>query len=139
MSFISILPKPKSRRKNFTISRRRKSQLVFSRQVVTNQCCGLAVIFCGFISHLIGHETINIPGIFSGVHGFTGKTVNPSPCFWMNVFVYGGPEFNSPTVCTCSVQLGFEQVSFQFYLTIFVSLFIVSSPVNIAVLNALTF
>ena len=38
-------------------------------------CCGLAVIFCGFISHLIGRETINIPEIFSGVHGFTGKTV----------------------------------------------------------------
>ena len=37
--------------------------------------CGLTVIFCGFISHLIGHETINIPEIFSGVHGFTGKTV----------------------------------------------------------------
>ena len=46
-----------------------------SRQVVTNQCCGLAVIFCGFISHLIGRETINIPESFSGVHGFTGKTV----------------------------------------------------------------
>ena len=38
-------------------------------------CCGLAVIFCGFISHLIGRETINIPEIFFGVHGFTGKTV----------------------------------------------------------------
>ena len=33
------------------------------------------VIFCGFILHLIGRETINIPEIFSGVHGFTGKTV----------------------------------------------------------------
>ena len=33
---------------------------------------------CGFISHLIGRETINIPEIFSGVHGFTGKTVNVS-------------------------------------------------------------
>ena len=41
----------------------------------TNSCCGLAVIFCGFISLLIGRETINIPEIFSGVHGFTGKTV----------------------------------------------------------------
>ena len=37
---------------------------------------GLAVIFGGFISHLIGRETINIPEIFSGVHGFTGKTLN---------------------------------------------------------------
>ena len=53
----------------------RKSQLVVSNQVVTNACCGLAVIFCGFISLLIGHETINIPEIFSGVHGFTGMTV----------------------------------------------------------------
>ena len=43
---------------------------------MTNQCCGLAVIFGGFISHLIGRETINIPEIFSGVHGFTGKTIN---------------------------------------------------------------
>ena len=42
---------------------------------MTNPCCGLAVIFCGFISHLIGRETINIPEIFSGVHGFTGTTV----------------------------------------------------------------
>ena len=53
----------------------RKRQLVVSNQVVTNACCGLAVIFCGFISLLIGCETINIPEIFSGVHGFTGKTV----------------------------------------------------------------
>ena len=35
----------------------------------------VSVIFCGFISHLIGRKTINIPDIFSGVHGFTGKTV----------------------------------------------------------------
>ena len=42
---------------------------------MTNPCCGLAVIFCGFISLLIGRETINIPEIFSGVHGFTGTTV----------------------------------------------------------------
>ena len=40
---------------------------------MTNPCCGLAVIFCGFISHLIGHKTINIPEIFSRVHSFTGK------------------------------------------------------------------
>ena len=26
-------------------------------------------------SHLIGRKTIKIPEIFSGVHGFTGKTV----------------------------------------------------------------
>ena len=44
-------------------------------QVMTNPCSGLSVIFCGFISHLIGRETINIPEIFSGVHIFTGNTV----------------------------------------------------------------
>jgi len=53
----------------------RKSKLIVSNQVVTNPCCGLAVIFCGFISLLIGRETINIQEIFSGVHSFTGKTV----------------------------------------------------------------
>ena len=53
----------------------RKSQLVISCQVVTNPSCGLAVIFCGFILLLIARETINIPEIFSGVHGFTGMTV----------------------------------------------------------------
>lgn len=36
----------------------------------------LQFVFCGFISHVIGHETIDIPEIFSGGHGFTGKTVN---------------------------------------------------------------
>ena len=58
------------------IARGRKSKLVVSCQVVINPFCGLSVIFCGFISHLIGRETINIPEIFSGVHGFTGKTVS---------------------------------------------------------------
>ena len=58
------------------IPRGRKSELVVSCQVVINPFCGLSVIFCGFISRLIGRETINIPEIFSGVHGFTGKTVN---------------------------------------------------------------
>ena len=43
--------------------------------ISADSCCGLAVIFCGFISLLIGGETINVPEIFSGVHGFTGKTV----------------------------------------------------------------
>ena len=54
------------------ISHGRKSQLIVSCQVMTN---GSVVIFCGFILHLIGHEAINIPEIFSGVHGFTGNTV----------------------------------------------------------------
>ena len=58
------------------ISCKRKSQLVVSHQVMTNQCCVLVVIFFSFISHLIGRKTINIPEIFSGVHGFTGKTVS---------------------------------------------------------------
>ena len=57
------------------IPRGRKSELVVSCQVVINPFCCLLVIFCGFISHLIGRETINIPEIFSGVHDFTGKTV----------------------------------------------------------------
>ena len=35
-----------------------------------------AVIFCGFISYLIGRETVNIPNIFSGVHDIMGKTVS---------------------------------------------------------------
>jgi len=57
------------------ICRGRKTQLIVSNQVVTDPCCGLAVVFCGFISHLIGCETIHIPEIFSGVNGFTGMTV----------------------------------------------------------------
>ena len=66
---------PKGIQRELKISCRRKSQLVVSYQVVTNPCCGLSVIFCGFISHLIGRETINIPEIFSSVHGFVGTTV----------------------------------------------------------------
>ena len=42
---------------------------------MTNPWCSLAVIFCSFISHLIGHETINIPEILSGIDSFMGKTV----------------------------------------------------------------
>ena len=41
---------------------------------MTDPYCGLSAIFCGFISHLIGHETINNPEIFSSVHSFMGKT-----------------------------------------------------------------
>ena len=54
----------------------RKSQLVVLNRIVTNACCGLAVIFCALISLLIGRETINIPEIFSGVHSVMGETVN---------------------------------------------------------------
>ena len=69
------------------ISYRRKSQLVVSHQVVANQCCGLAVIFCHFISHQLVAKTKNIPEIFSGVHGFTGKTVKA--LFQMNFYCGG--------------------------------------------------
>ena len=57
------------------ISCGRKSQLVVSNQVVTDPCCGLLVILCGFILHVIGRET-NIPEVFSSIHGFMGKTVS---------------------------------------------------------------
>ena len=79
------------------ISRRRTDQLVVSNQVVTHSCCDLSVIFRGFISHLIGHKTINIPEIFSGVHGFTGKTVK--------VLVVGISDGDSPLLDVCTVQL----------------------------------
>ena len=52
-----------------------KASSLFCIKSCFNPCCGLAVIFCGFVLHLIGHETINISEIFSGVHNFTGKTV----------------------------------------------------------------
>ena len=45
-------------------------------QFVTDPWCGLSVIFGGFISHVIGRERINIPEIFSGVHGFTERLQN---------------------------------------------------------------
>ena len=86
ISFISVLclKLSRNRKRKFQylktvklkICRGRKSQLVVSWQVMTIPCCGLAVIFCGLISHMIGQEAINIPEIFPGVHGFTGKTVN---------------------------------------------------------------
>ena len=60
------------------IFHRGKGQLIVLYQVVTDPCCGLSVIFCGFILHLIGHETINISESFSGVHCFTGKIVTKS-------------------------------------------------------------
>ena len=61
-----------------------------------NPCCSLAVIFCGFISCLIGCKTINIPEIFSGVQGFMGKTVRLSKvtfrnfecCRYMYMYMY---------------------------------------------------
>jgi len=65
----------------------RKTQLAVSNQVVTNPCCRLAVIFYGLIPLLIGHKTINIPEIFSGVHGFTGKTVT-SGCLKKSVLQF---------------------------------------------------
>ena len=35
---------------------------------MTNQCCGLAVIFCSFILHLIGRQTIIIAAIHAASH-----------------------------------------------------------------------
>ena len=54
---------------------KKNGQLVVSYKVLTDPCCGLPVIFCGFISRLIGRETISIPEILFSVHGFMGKTV----------------------------------------------------------------
>ena len=69
------------------IPRGRKSKLVVSYEVAINPFCSLSVIFRGFISHLIGRETINIPEIFSGVHGFTGETVNlVAACLFVCLF-----------------------------------------------------
>ena len=56
------------------ISLRRKGQLVVLYQVVTDPLCNLSVIFCGFISHPIGSETIKDPELFPGVRSFMGKT-----------------------------------------------------------------
>ena len=68
---------------NFKKLENRKSQLVVLCQVVTDPCCALVV------SHLIGHETINIPEIFSGVYGFMGKDCKG--LFQANL--YHSPEF----------------------------------------------
>jgi len=74
--FIVLQPiKSELKLEKITAKPQQKSQLV-SNQDVTNPCCGLVVIFCGFISLLIGRKTINIQEILSGVHGFTGQTVN---------------------------------------------------------------
>ena len=62
----------------------RKSQLLVSSQVIANPWCGLAVTFCGFILNLIGRETINFPEIFSGVHGFMGKTAITLCCRYVD-------------------------------------------------------
>ena len=55
------------------IFHRGKGQLIVLYQVVTDPCCGLSVIFCGFISHLIGRETINIPENFIRCSQLDGK------------------------------------------------------------------
>ena len=55
-----------------------KSQLLVLCQVLTDpnfEAVVVASYLCGFILHLIGHETISIPEFFSGVHCLTGKTV----------------------------------------------------------------
>ena len=69
MSFISVLPKPKFqclKTIKLKFARRRKSQLVVSRQVVTNQCCGLAVRFYGKdrktgLAKIVAHLTNSSP------------------------------------------------------------------------------
>jgi len=65
------------------ICRGRKTQLVVLNpvlnQVVTNACCGLAVIFCGFISLLIGRETRKHSRNFLWFHGFRGMTEIQKP------------------------------------------------------------
>jgi len=53
-----------------------KTSSLFHDQVLTDSCCSFTATIYGFISHLIGHETMNIPEIFSGVHCFVGMTVN---------------------------------------------------------------
>ena len=45
-----------------------------SRDLIISAAVWLLSFALSF-SHLIGRETINIPEIFSGVHGFTGNTV----------------------------------------------------------------
>ena len=75
----------------------RKVKFVVLYQVVTDPWRGLVVIFCGFISHLIGRETINIPEIFSGVHGFTGMTVIQFCTIYTMLYC--------PNVCTLLMKL----------------------------------
>ena len=82
------------KQKNWRFFCGRKSQLVLSNQILTNPCLSLAVTFCGFISHLIGHGTINIPEIFSGVHSFMGKTVTTKESFRKNL-TRNGSEIHS--------------------------------------------
>jgi len=77
----------------------RKTQLV-SNQVVTNPCCSLAVVFRSFISHLIGRETINIPEIFPGVHGFTGMTVTWSEFCGPVIKIFNVGCFKNIKFCT---------------------------------------
>ena len=48
------------------------------RFLAREKASSLFRVKCGFISHLSGRETVNIPEIFSGVHSFTGKTVKKS-------------------------------------------------------------
>ena len=66
--------------RTITITEQLQLQLNYATmhgKAMLNACCGLSVIFCGFIWLLIGHEIINIQKIFSqtSVHGFIGKTV----------------------------------------------------------------
>ena len=65
--------------------RGRESQLIVSCQLMTNPCCSSAVIFWDIFPHLTGQETINIPKIFSGVHGL--KKNQRDPFHWV-IWIY---------------------------------------------------
>ena len=65
-------------------------QLVVSCQVMTDPCCHLAVIFCGFMLHQTGRETIKIPEIFFSDRVFMGKTVTS---LFTNLYLAKTSEF----------------------------------------------
>ena len=62
----------------------------------------------GFNSYLVGSETINIPEIFSGVHGFTGKTVKQLSGNFPKVQMPGGLPGGLP---------GMLKLRFDWYIT----------------------
>ena len=70
--------KLKYKKNNFRFVMEEKPSSLFRIKSWLIPFCRLAVIVCGFISLLIGCETISIPEIFFGVHGFTTMTVTPA-------------------------------------------------------------
>ena len=88
---------------------------------VTNPCCGLAVVFCSFILHLIGLEAINIPEIFSDVHGFMGKTVKPnikekSITKLKRTFPMGNEGFKLANLHERDIRAHYTEFSYALYL-----------------------